>query len=390
MAFVAAWSPRLAAIYGGPAAVVAILITLRRPRLHVVDVLAGLTAIWAVVSTLVDEADPLITQLPAYLYASAFLVFLAVRHIVRSRAELIPVALAHVAGCAATAMALIVGARDTGSQRDALFDYNVRYGLDGININYTSYTLVTGAVLTVVLLRVGPRSRVVRSALFGTLAVSVYGVLLTGSKGATIGLIAGALYLVLARFGPRLTWAVARVGVPALILLIPFKAATTFETTARWLDSLFGRETGDLSGRLEVWPIAVSAWMEQPVTGLGPGLFRVVNPLGVGPHNLLLTVGTDLGLIGVILYGSTIAVALACAAKQAKQVGSVLAGVFIVTLLPIWVTGHWEQSQGAWLVLALVSTVTLDATTRRAARHRLMADEGRVSARPHWSAAARG
>ncbi|MEV5692516.1 O-antigen ligase family protein [Micromonospora globbae] len=384
MAFVAAWSPRLAALYGGPAAAVAILITLDRPRLRMADVLAGLTALWVVVSIVLGAADPSVTRVPAYLYASAFLVFLAVRHVVRDRDQLIPVAVAHVAGCAATAVALISGARSYGDQRDALFDYNVRYGLDGININYTSYTLVTGAVLAVVLMRVGPRSRIIRTVLFAAVVAFVYGVLLTGSKGATIGLIVGALFLLLARLGPRVAWAVAGVGVPALILLVPFKATTSFEAAARWFDGLFGRETGDLSGRLEVWPIAVSAWMEHPISGIGPGLFRVVNPLGIGPHNLLLTVGTDLGLVGVILYGSTIAAALACAAKQAAPVGMVLAGLFAVTLLPIWMSGHWEQSQGSWLVLALLSTITIDVTARRRGRHRLAAREGRVPVRAGW------
>ncbi|WP_175649165.1 O-antigen ligase family protein [Micromonospora avicenniae] len=376
MAFVAAWSPRLAAIYGGLAAAIAILITWRPPRPRVADILAGLTAMWALTSTLVGLADPSITRVPAYLYASALLVFLAARHVVRERAQLLPVALAHLAGCATTAVALITGARDGGVQRDAIFDYNIRYGLDGININYTSYTMVTGAILAVILFRVGPASRALRAALLGTLLVFAYAILLTGSKGATLALFLGASFLVLARFGPQLMWTVVWVCVPVLILLIPLKAASSFQAGAQWLDGLFGRETGDLSGRLEVWPIAASAWAEHPIAGMGPGVFRMDNPLQIGPHNLLLTVGTDLGLVGVILYGGTVAAALALAAKQAAQTGKVLAGFAVITLLPVWMSGHWEQSQGAWLVLALISTITVKDVVRRPGRHRLAAGGG--------------
>jgi O-antigen ligase len=371
VAFVAAWSPKLAATYGGAAAVIAILVSCRLPRLRLADVLAGLTAVWALGSTLLGTVDPSITRWLAYMYASACLVFIAARHVVTNRTHLLTVALAHLAGCAATSVTLIIGARSNTDHRDALLDYNIRFGVDGININYTSYTFVTGAVLAVVLLRVGPRSLVIRATLVGALLALVYGVLLTGSKGATLGLILGASFLALATISSPLAWTVARVCVPVLILLVPF-TSSRFSATARWLDTLFGRETGDLSGRLEVWPLGVSAWMEQPFTGLGPGVFRMVNPLQIGPHNLLLAVGTDLGLVGVLLYGSAVAAALAGAAGQAGHVGRIAAGLFAMSLLPIWMSGHWEYAQGAWLVLALLSSVTIATgrTGRNPGRHR--------------------
>ncbi|MGW4498547.1 O-antigen ligase family protein [Micromonospora sp. NPDC004336] len=384
----AAWSPTTAATYGGAAAVIALLVDFRLPRFRLADVLAGLTALWALGSTLlVDAGDPSTTRWLAYMYASACLIFIAVRHVVRGRNHLLLVGFAHLAGCVATSFMLVVGARDNADHRDTLLDYNVRYGLDGINMNYTSYTFVTGAVLAVVLLRFGPRARVVQATLLGALLAFGYGVVLTGSKGATLGLVLGASYLFATTIGSTWAWAAARACVPALIVLVPFTATGYFDATAQWFDRLFGRETGDLSGRLEVWPIAVSAWMEQPFTGLGPGIFRMVNPLQIGPHNLFLAVGTDLGLLGVLLYGSAVVAALAGAARHAGHAGRVAAGVFATALLPIWMSGHWEYSQGAWLVLALVSALAV-ATKGRVAdsgRHRLRARErirpgGRVSA----------
>ncbi|MFG3714450.1 O-antigen ligase family protein [Micromonospora sp. NPDC047730] len=382
VAFVAAWSPKLAATYGGAAAVIAILVSCRLPRLHLADVLAGLTAVWALASTMLGTVDPSITWWLAYLYASACLVFIAVRHVVTNRTHLLTVAFAHLAGCAATSVTLILGARSNADHRDALLDYNIRYGVDGININYTSYTFVTGAVLAVVLLRVGLRSHVIRATLVGALLVFVYGVLLTGSKGATLGLILGASFLALTAISSPLAWAVARVCVPVLILLVPFTAASRFSAIAQRLDTLFGRETGDLSGRLEVWPLGVSAWMEQPFTGLGPGVFRMVNPFQIGPHNLLLAVGTDLGLVGVLLYGSAVAAALAAAARQAGHVGRIAAGLFAMSLLPIWMSGHWEYAQGSWLVLALLSSVAIatNRTGRKLGRHRSPTARGQFAA----------
>ncbi|WP_328534908.1 O-antigen ligase family protein [Micromonospora zamorensis] len=373
-AFLAAWSPNLANTYGGALAVAAVLVSSHLPRFRLPDTLAGLTAMWALGSTLLDTVDPAATRWLAYMYASACLVFIAVRHVVRNRTYLITVAYAHLAGCVATCFTLVTGARGNADQRDAILDYNVRYGVDGVNINYTSYTLATGAVLAAVLLCVGPRSRVMRAVLVVTLLALAYGVLLTGSKGATLGLVLGAAFLALSRITWKLAGVMARVCVPALILLLPFTAASLFSSTAQRLDGLFGRETGDLSGRLEVWPVAISAWMEHPFAGLGPGVFRLENPYQIGPHNLLLTVGTDLGLIGVLLYGSTMVAALTYAARNPGHTGRVVAGLFATSLLPIWLSGHWEYSQGAWLVLALLSVVGIAANPSRqnGGRHRSM------------------
>ncbi|MEU8168560.1 O-antigen ligase family protein [Micromonospora sp. NPDC049004] len=371
-AFMAAWSPKLANTYGGALAVAAVLLSSHLPRFRLPDVLAGLTAVWALGSALLDTVDPPATRWLAYMYASACLVFIAARHIIRNKSYFITVAYAHLAGCVATCFTLITGARGNADQRDAILDYNVRYGVDGININYTAYSLATGAVLAVVLLHVGPRSRAMRAVLVVTLLALAYGVLLTGSKGATLGLVLGAAILALSRITSKFAWTMTRVCVPVLILLLPFTAASLFSSTAQRLDGLFGRETGDLSGRLEVWPVAISAWMEHPFAGLGPGVFRLENPYQIGPHNLLLTVGTDLGLIGVLLYGSTMIAALTYAARNAGHTGRVLAGLFATSLLPIWLSGHWEYAQGAWLVLALLSVVGIasNAHLQNGGRHR--------------------
>lgn len=123
-----------------------------------------------------------------------------------------------------------------------------------------------------------------------------------------------------------------------------------------WLDGLYGRPTGDISGRLSIWPYALSTWWESPLTGSGAGVFISTNPYEIGPHNLLLTVGNDLGLVGVLLYFGTMAAALVTAARTGRT-ALLLACAFTAAMLPIWLTGQWETALGFWLALGLLTVL---------------------------------
>ncbi|MET0418965.1 MAG: hypothetical protein ABW022_23370, partial [Actinoplanes sp.] len=156
---------------------------------------------------------------------------------------------------------------------------------------------------------------------------------------------------------------------------VPFGMAPQAELL--WLDRLYGRPTGDISGRLSIWPYALSTWSESPLGGSGAGVFIGTNPFEIGPHNLLLTVGNDLGLVGVALYFGTIAGALVVAARTGRA-GLLTACAFVAVMLPICLTGQWETSLAFWLVLALVTVLpgiwgprrTGSSTPRHARTHR--------------------
>jgi O-antigen ligase len=363
IAFLAAWSPGAAAwVYSAIAAAAAILLNVHRLRLRTPDVLAGLIAAWAF-ATVLWTVDEVISQRSASMYATACLLFVAARQVIRTRSQLVAVAVAHLAGCAATAAKLISTARDDLSpQRVSTFDYSVRYGVDGVNFNYTAYTLVTGAVLAVVLLYVAPSRAIVRAGLLSLVAVFVYGVILTGCKGATIGLLLGAAGLLAAHLNSRITWNVSWPLVPALLVLVPLVLPYSFGSWTQFLDGLFGRETGDLSGRLEVWSYALSASLDHPLLGIGSGVFYAANPSGIPPHTLIFTLTTDVGIIGVLLYASVFATAL-IRTTSGSALGRKLATVFTISLLPIWLSGQWEYAPAVWLVLALLSVLPTLVTT---------------------------
>ncbi|MFE9201804.1 O-antigen ligase family protein [Micromonospora sp. NPDC007230] len=339
------WSFNYAAIL----AVVAVALTVRLPRLHTADVLALLTGGWAYASLIwTDWAD--LTAPSAYRYASVCLLFVAARHVLRTRRDLLLVGWTFLAGCAVVAIEVITGARSQGP----VDLFGQRYGIDGINLNFTAYTLTAGMVLALVVAAVTTGRLLLRLSPLAIAMFLGYAVLLTGCRGAAVGMVLGAAVLLMARLVPRLTVGTLVVVVIALVVLVPLELLP--ERQIMWLDNLYDRPTGDLSGRLAIWPYALKTWSEDLLTGSGAGVFIGTNPFEIGPHNLLLTVGNDLGLVGVLLYFGAIAAALLATARTGR-VSLLLSGTFAAAMVPIWLSGQWETSLAFWLVLALISVL---------------------------------
>ncbi|MFG1779338.1 O-antigen ligase family protein [Micromonospora sp. NPDC049048] len=352
VAFLACWS--VDQTYLGPALLLAVVLSGRMPRPGLVDVLAVLFGAW-VVASLGWTVDTSATRSAVYLYGTCVLLLIAVRHVVTTTRDLLAVGGAFLAGCLLRAVELIREPSLTGpTGRAGAFDLTIRYGIEGFNINLTAYTMVAGILLALLMGAVGGLPRAARVVLYASVPLLGYAVLLSGTRGALAALVLGAAYLLCSRAAPRTCWRVAAFVVPAALILIPLGMG---EATLLRLDGLVAdRATGDLAGRMLVWPEAVAVWWQSPLAGIGAGAFTAVSSWGIGAHSLLLTLGADLGLIGVLCYAAVLTAAVR-PVGNASRPGARLAGLFLVTFLPIWLTGHWESAMAAWLPLALVSLV---------------------------------
>ncbi|MEU4773239.1 O-antigen ligase family protein [Micromonospora sp. NPDC023644] len=367
-AFMAAWSqdhPHLcAALIVGT-----IVFSGRVPRLRAADGMALLVALWAGATT-IWSTDSGASARATLNYASAALLFIAARHVVVRMSSVFLVAACYLAGCLVRAWGVVRQAitGDLPQRTDAL-DLTVRFGVEGINFNFTAYTLVTGALMASLLLTIGGQRRLTRLLMLAPLPVLAWGVLLNGTKGALVALVLVPVYLAVSRVLPGAALAVAAVAVPALLVLVPLGLG---QDLLLGFDTSFGqRTTGDLSGRLLIWPDAAATWSDSLLLGVGAGAYPLISPFGVGAHNLLLTVGNDLGLLGLLGYVAVFALALGAYARRFPAARR-RAGLYVVTLFPIWLTGHWEVALGAWLTLGLLTVLPTghSATSTGVGRHR--------------------
>ncbi|MET8045205.1 O-antigen ligase family protein [Micromonospora sp. NPDC005215] len=361
------------------ASAAAILLSCRLPRPRLPDVLAVAVAAWAQL-TVAWSSDVAQTRSVALAYTSAALLFVAVRHVATSPRHLLAVGGSYIVGCAIAAWHLIIEARGAGGQASAM-DMAVRFGIEGTNINFTAYSSVTAFVLALGLLKIRGQRRLVTIGLITALPVLASGIFLNRTKGALVALLLVVVYALLSEVSPRVTWGAAVAVVPTLLVTVPLGLG---QSALVWADDVVGSAaTGDVLSRIQLWRYASSYWWDALWVGGGAGTFELWNPLGIRPHNAVLAVAVDLGLVGLLGLAALFGVVLARRAAQCP-VGLRVAGLFLVGGFPLWLTGVWEFERGSWLALALLSMLPVQAANRRTAD-----DPGRRANRRPGSVGAR-
>jgi O-antigen ligase len=111
---------------------------------------------------------------------------------------------------------------------------------------------------------------------------------------------------------------------------------------------------GDLNGRVGFWREGLEVWMSNPILGVGSGTFLHAVESGRDSHNSFIMVLTELGVIGFLLFGLVVAMALALAWKHPKWEFR-----FWITLLTVWLLGNlaisMADSKRTWFLLAMLA-----------------------------------
>ena len=227
-----------------------------------------------------------------------------------------------------------------------------RQSIEGVNSNFTAYVLAGSIYLLAIsrryLVLEGRWVRLVLACLVLFGALKIFDL---GTRGAVISILAMAGWSLFFPFFPKrgvLPFALAALIISALIsfgVLDPF---------LRLLETLWQRNTSDLSGRLEVWPAARTMLHSFYLfTGVGAGAFVFINPVGIGAHNLFLSILLDAGIFGLCLFLAFLAFVFRPAMSRfASSDSRYVFGMFTCFWLPIALTGTWEATPFSWLLLA--------------------------------------
>jgi O-antigen ligase len=138
----------------------------------------------------------------------------------------------------------------------------------------------------------------------------------------------------------------------AILILLPY--VQTLRSFERF--STIGTELtqGDLNKRTDLWREGLATFVEHPLTGVGSGMYRSVNSSGKVAHNSYISVLVELGLIGFVLFGIILAIAVA----QAWSHPSGWDKSFWLSLLLVWAIGAstltWEYRKTTWLFFSLI------------------------------------
>jgi O-antigen ligase len=241
----------------------------------------------------------------------------------------------------------------------------------------------------------GSSSRWWRAAAVVPLVVAA---LLTGSRGATVALLAGAVALVAAR--PRI---VARIVALGVVVALAAAVLVPADRRAMLGDRYAAIVEDRGSGRLDIWRVGTGMVADRPVIGVGlagfqPSFYGYMDGADVDPrwarewsnrygqrgaHNVYLQTLAELGVAGLALLlaalGAHVAAAWreqrwAAAAREHDAAALALSLLCILTvLLALFVNGDLLAGKSAWVVLGMVQAGALAGEAarrrRRSARH---------------------
>jgi O-antigen ligase len=328
---------------------------------------AGLSLAWA--------ADVGTTIRALVTLAQLLLFYVMISNALRTPAEVTRALDVLLISTAGLAFLVMVETASVGGRAEFTF------GGRTINPNYLAATLVFPAVAAVGL---GQGSGVAGMWRLAAAVPIVLALVMTGSRGGGVALAAGLLAM--AAFRPRLATTLA---VGTLVTALAAGAVVPRETLLEFRDRFASADQDRLSGRMDIWRVALAMAEDRPLHGTAYGGFREafygymidtpVDPYFARLHSRgdraahSVYVGTlaELGVIGVGILIAGLAVhgrgllqasrtALRVRHAPARRLTLGLIGVF-ASLVVFGGSIDLLATKNAWVLLALMHAVVLQA-----------------------------
>jgi O-antigen ligase len=218
-----------------------------------------------------------------------------------------------------------------------------------------------------------------RMAAVAVLPLLVVALLASGSRGPIVALVVGVLALVaLTATDGRARRRLLVVGGGLLGAAVVVPLVVPGSTIGRSLSTLVGGSSGlSSNGRSQLWSQAFTAFAQHPLLGIGTGGFGALNPAEPYPHNILLEVAVELGVIGALLIlGIVLSAAVRLGAVWRTTRGrdrldaAVLITLFVTALVNALFSGAIQDNREIWVWggLGLGMSARLAATRLRAPR----------------------
>jgi len=195
-------------------------------------------------------------------------------------------------------------------------------------------------------------SRLLKWVNYIYIPAALVGIALSATRLALIAAIPGIVFglasLTQVKLSTRITIFLFLIGAAYYLLpLIPQESFQRLGTTGTEISS------GDLNGRVELWHQGLVAFEEHPLLGVGSNMYRSVNTENKVAHNSFISVLVELGLVGIVLFGITLAIAIRQIFGQStwdtRLWLAVLAGWVVAAS-----TLTWEYRKPTWLFLSLI------------------------------------
>lgn len=231
----------------------------------------------------------------------------------------------------------------------------VRYTAIGLNANFMGFILVLG-VPVAWYLAISPANRIgnIYLKLLNLLYIpsAFFAILLTASRTVFITTIPAFLFILLSINRLNLLQKILIFGaVIGITIVIPSIVPQT--SLARLATIQASLAEGDLSNRQHHWYNAGQAFFDNPLLGVGTAAFPTSYGLGHEAHNIALSILSELGIVGFILFITILAITIRLVYQQPTWES----GLWF-TILLIWLLNNmaadWQYRKVTWLFFSLM------------------------------------
>jgi O-antigen ligase len=230
--------------------------------------------------------------------------------------------------------------------------YEGRYSATGINANDVALILILCLPIALQLLLIAKKDikRVLVKGLnYLYIPLSVFSSILTGSRTSLIAIIPFGVYLIgTQRIQIERKIIMFFLLLVSFLMLLPFAPSTVINRLSTIGDSISG---ADLGGRVMMWEKSIAVLDQYPILGVGSG--AIDHTIGGAVHNTLLSVVSETGFIGLLLFLSIIGLVVYDVIKLPREISALWLVVFLT-----WVIGaislSWEFRKVTWIILSFV------------------------------------
>lgn len=232
------------------------------------------------------------------------------------------------------------------------------------NGNFTAYCLCALVFIIQSNLFINNNSKFLKSVFYLSIALSIYIVILLGTRGALISIILMVTCFIFIKFVTRSTY---RTFIYIALAASTITTVGGFEDLLLWIDTMSTRSDGELAGRTPTWAFARTYFLDYPLLGIGAGAFQFVNPMQIGVHNTLLALAMDTGILGVVTMLIWITINFARIKLKEPQ-KSQMAVLWLAYALPISLSGEWILSPLVWVTFGILFGLKDSSQLTRARR----------------------
>jgi O-antigen ligase len=179
-----------------------------------------------------------------------------------------------------------------------------------------------------------------------------------GSRGPMLAFVFGLGVLVaLTAVDPRARRRLALVATVFLLAAIIVPLVVPGSAIGRSLSVIIGSASGlSSNGRSDLWALAITTFSQHLAFGLGTGGFASLLQGLNYPHNILLEVASELGVVGLIallVFLGSSSVRLTRIWRRAvgeeKLLGALLISLFVTALINACFSGAIQDNRDIWL-----------------------------------------